>query len=45
MIDYDNNYNSISLDQMLLMVFDTKDSMTFVRTEADREQTPALFKS
>lgn len=44
MTNHDNIYNSISLDQMLLIVFDTKDTMTFVRTEANKEEVPALFR-
>lgn len=44
MTNYDNQYHSICLDQMLLMVFETKDSMTFVRTEANKEETPSLFR-
>ncbi|MFT5833791.1 MAG: hypothetical protein ACI97N_001420 [Cognaticolwellia sp.] len=35
---------SISLDQMLLFVFDSFDSMTFIRTEANKDEVPYVFK-
>lgn len=40
-----NKTAAISLDQMLLFVFDSVDSMTFVRTEANKDEVPTIFKS
>jgi hypothetical protein len=44
MTNHDNIYNSISLNQMLLMVFDTKDTMRFIRTEINKEEIPCLLR-
>jgi len=41
----DNNFNLMCIDQMVLMIFDNKESMSFVRTEANKEATPFLFRT
>lgn len=39
-----NKNTSITIDQMLLFVFDSSDSMTFVRAEANKDDVPNIFK-
>jgi|GEM_PF-2213765 hypothetical protein len=41
-----NNKNKmISVDLMLLFVFDSFDKMTFIRTEADKDAVPAISQN
>lgn len=40
-----NKNNTISLDLMLLFVFDSFDKMTFIRTEADKDVIPTPFQN
>lgn len=40
-----NKTARLSIDQMLLFVFDPFDSMTFIRTEADGKEVPSIFKN
>lgn len=40
-----NTPNSINIDQMILFVFDSFDSMTFIRTEVDKDEVPTIFKT
>ncbi len=39
-----NKTNTLSLDQMLLFVFDSFETMTFVRTEVNKDEVPNIFR-
>lgn len=40
-----NKTASINIDQMILFVFESFDSMTFIRTEVNRDEVPSMFKN
>lgn len=42
---FNNKTASININQMILFVFDSFDSMTFIRTEVNKDEVPSVFRN